>query len=288
MAQAKYRVSKEAPFGLFLRTKPKDGTKVGLMPMGQLVTKQADSGTQGWWEVSTVIDSAPAQGFASSKFLVADSEFTEPTPVSSVTAVHLQRSTPVKRSNLLHAFALNETPRPERNAGSNAATKATELTEIVKWLDVENKARYHPNPSNTYCNIYAYDYCYLSGVFLPRVWWLGGAIQKLKAGKPVSPVYAETVSELNANSLFNWLKEFGPTFGWSRTTDFTAMQNAANNGQVVIICAQHKKPNRSGHICPIVPETTTQKAVRSGATVTRPLQSQAGRHNRKYQTAVWW
>ena len=67
------------------------------------------------------------------------------------------------------------------------------------------------------------------------------------------------------------------------------MQTAANNGQVAIICAANRIPNRSGHITPVVPETTANKAERSGSgIVIKPLQSQAGRTNRKYQTDPWW
>ena len=290
MSQLKFKVSDKATMGLFLRSEPvvKDSTKIAVLPMGQLVTKIADSPVSGWWEVSTTIEGVSVSGFVSSKFLVPDSDFVEPHPVSSISAVHLSTTKKITRNGTGHAFPLNEAGQPTRNSSSSNAQKAKSLTEIIKWLDVEDKARYQPKPTSTYCNIYAYDYCYLAGVYMPRVWWMSSALAKLKAGESVQPAYGETVQELNANALFDWFRDFGPTFGWKRTFDLTEMQNAANDGQVVIISAQHKIPNRSGHICPVVPETASKKAVRSGSTVARPLQSQAGRHNRKYQTSIWW
>jgi len=290
-SQQKFRVSDKAPQGLFLRSQPvvKDSTRIALLPMGHLITKKAASSVPNWWEVSTTIEGAGVDGFVNSTFLTPDAAFVPPPTVSSISPVHLSTTKKVVRNNKERlAYPLNEAGQPTRTSTAAAAVKAKELTAIIKWLDVEKKARFSPTSQFTFCNIYAYDYCYLAGVYLPRVWWFAAALDKLKAGKAVSPIYAETVGEMNANSLFNWLKEYGPTFGWNRTFDLTQAQNAANDGQVVIICGQNKVPNKSGHICPIVPETTSAKALRDGATVTKPLQSQAGRVNRQYMTQQWW
>lgn len=70
MPQQKYRVNDEAPNGLYIRFEPlekgdsanKESTKRGLLPMGHLVTKKADSSVVGWWGVSTVPDGAPLDG----------------------------------------------------------------------------------------------------------------------------------------------------------------------------------------------------------------------------------
>lgn len=292
MSQSKFRVSDKATMGLFLRSEPvvKESTKITVLSMGHLVTKVADSSVTGWWEVSTTVEGTSVSGFVSSRFLVPDSDFEGPETVSSITAVHLPHlpGMRVTRNGTQQAYPLNEAGQPTRRSSSSNAEKAKELTEIIRWLDVENKDRYRPLSSSTYCNIYAYDYNYLGGVYVPRVWWTHSALVKLRAGRAVRPVYAETVVELNANSLFDWFRDFGSTFGWKRTFDLTEMQNAANDGQAVIISAQHKRPNKSGHICPVVPETASKKAERSGSKVVRPLQSQAGRTNRKYQTSIWW
>ena len=289
--QLEFRVSDEAPLGLFLRSEPvvKPSTKIALLPLGHLVTKKAESTVAGWWKVSTTLQGASASGFVSSKYLTPSANFSGPPAHQSISPVHLRNDNlQVTRSGGSRAYPLNETPQPTRHSSNPAATKAAELTAIIKWLRVEQSARYLPHGGTTYCNIYAYDYCYLAGVYLPRVWWTPDAIDKLKAGQPVAPRYAVTVNEVNANSLFNWLKAFGPDFGWSRTFDLTELQNAANDGQVGIICAQRVDLNRSGHICPVVPETASQKAARSGSTVIKPLQSQAGGTNFSYKALVWW
>ncbi|MDQ3064509.1 MAG: hypothetical protein M3R14_16845, partial [Acidobacteriota bacterium] len=125
-------------------------------------------------------------------------------------------------------------------------------------------------------------------VYLPRVWWMPQALIDLAAGRNVQPIYGETVAEKNANSLFEWLKNFGPTFGWKRTASLEEMQDAANNGQVAVICAANRIPNRSGHIVLVVPETNANKAERTDGVVVKPLQSQAGRNNHNYHTDLWW
>lgn len=154
-------------------------------------------------------------------------------------------------------------------------------------LNVENSVRYQPKSTATYCNIYAYDYCYLAGVYLPRVWWTSKSLIALSAGKTVKPIYGSTVDEISANGLVGWLKEYGSTFGW-KTGSIEEMQNAANDGQVAVICAQNKIPNKSGHICVVVPETDSQSAERKNGNVIKPLQSQAGANNHKYSTDTWW
>lgn len=291
MAQQLFRISDKAPQGLNLRSAPvvKDSTKLAVLPMGHPVTKLAEADVAPWWKVSTTLDGTRVEGFLNSTFLIPDTAFIPPTSLTSIAPVHLSTNQRVVRgSTERRAFSLNETGQKTRTPTASPTVRAEELTQIINWLDVENQERYEPTSVNTFCNIYAYDYCFLAGVYLPRVWWMPSALEKLEQGVPVSPIYAHTVHELNANSLYNWLKEHGPTFGWSRTFDLTQMQNAANDGLVVIICAQNRLLNRSGHICPVVPETSTMKAKRNGSMVTIPLLSQAGRNNLKYFTRNWW
>lgn len=293
MAQVDFAVSDKAPFGLFLRTRPDSSTsstKKALLPMGQRVNKLNDSEVPDWWEVSTALAGEALQGFVKSTFLTPLESFEPPAAHQSLSPVHLRTQSPVTRNGTNRAFPLNESGKPTRNATATAAVKAAQLGEIIEWLRTETSPRYKAITGGaTFCNIYAYDYCFLAGAYLPRVWWTPDAIQKLQAGHPVSPLYDVTVQEINANSLFNWLGTFGPTFGWTRIFELTRLQSAANDGQVCLICAQQKNTNRPGHICAVVPETDTQKAARNGLTVTRPLQSQAGRTNHSYKAApVWW
>ncbi|HEX8747689.1 MAG TPA: SH3 domain-containing protein [Pyrinomonadaceae bacterium] len=290
MPQSKYKVGDKAAYGLNLRLQPsKTSTSIGIIPMGTPVTKLGDSSAPDWWEVSTVVKDTPATGFLNSTYLVPVADFTPPEQVSSITAVHMTPGNKkITRNGTSWAYPLNETGQPGRNSAGTPQEKAADLTKIVKWLDVEHKVRYRHTSQATFCNIYTYDYCYLAGVYLPRVWWLENAIARLKAGKQVTPIYDDTVAEINANSLVNWFNNYGPIFGWRRTVDLTELQSAANDGQAAIICAQHKVPNRHGHICAVVPETSTQKASRTGATVTSPLQSQAGAREIQYFARNWW
>ncbi|HJU91488.1 MAG TPA: hypothetical protein VJ656_01030 [Pyrinomonadaceae bacterium] len=289
-AQLKFKVGDKAPHGLFIRTAPvpQNGTKKALLPMGQLVVRKSISDVTPWWEVSTTLQSTALDGFVNSDFLVPEGSFTPPVEHSSLSPVHLRSALSVTRSGTARANPLNETNQPTRDAMATSADKVKALGKIIQWLDVENKKRYKPTGSSTFCNVYSYDYCFLADAYLPRVWWMPNALAKILSGTPQSPIYAQTVEELTANRIFNWLKEFGPKFGWRRTFDLTELQNAANDGQVGIICAQRVDLHKPGHICPVVPETSTLKAGRSASSVVKPLQTNAGRTNWKYVARIWW
>jgi hypothetical protein len=285
-----YRVNQKAPLGLNVRVAPNaTATRIAVLPMGQLVDVIGGPTSNGWVIIHTTLQGSIIEGNVNGAFLSKVDEVELP-PTQSNLAVHLDPGKlQVTRNNRLLAYPLNEVNMPKRVSTADAQTRVKQLTDIIAWADVEKHARYAPNPSNTYCNIYAADYAYLGGVYLPRVWWYAQAYADLKQGKQVSPIYAKTVGEVNANGLFTWITQHGGEFGWVRMFDLTQVQNAANDGRVCVIVAQQKIPNRSGHICAIVPETANLKAVRSWCNVTRPLQSQAGRTNKRYWTPTqWW
>ena len=194
---------------------------------------------------------------------------------------HMPANHPAARRNSVaaRAYPLNELDRPSRADGPDA---------IVRYLAVETSARYQRSTSSTYCNIYACDFCYLSGVYLPRVWWTDDAIEKIAAGETVRARYGETVREVNA--LFVWLKEHGPEFGWREVVTADELQRAVNAGAVGAICAQRKTASASGHIAMVVPETSEHRAERVDGVVRLPLQSQAGARNYAYGSGIskWW
>jgi len=208
-----------------------------------------------------------------------------------ITAVHLRENSPTARRDSIagRAFPLGEADRPVRGSGT-PAQRQQELIAIIRYLHVERSPRYQPAAGSTYCNIYAYDYCYLSGVYLPRVWWTAKAIGDLAAGKTVQVKYGDTVHELNANALHDWLRDFGSAFGWSRVAGLNDLQNAADQGSVCMICAQRTDLDRPGHICAVVPEEAPHVAVRGPSGVKLPLQSQAGATNFCFDcgTTKWW
>lgn len=266
---------------------------LATLPEGQLVTKIQAAAQKNWWQVTTQLQGTVIEGYINSAFVeklatAAKPAFEGPPVLPLIPAVHLTPTGVVKRSETKRAFPLNEANQPRREA-TNQAERVSQLLQIIKWLAVEASKRYLPDGGTTYCNIYAYDYCFLAGSFLPRVWWTRKAVALLAAGTSVKPQYAATVTELNANSLFNWFEEFGTDFGWRRTLSVEELQLAANDGQVSIIVAQRSDLNRSGHICAVVPENAAHHAKRDRqGQVTVPLQSQAGSTNLQFGGRVWW
>ena len=199
-------------------------------------------------------------------------------------------NTPRRRVDPATAFTVNEpnSGQPSRTGGTPQEQVAS-LGTIIDWLSPQTVAhkRYQPT-AQTFCNIYAHDYCKLAGVYLPRVWWTPEAITKLQAGQAVAPQYGVTMGEVTANALVGWFKDFGPTFGWRLSNSLTELQDQANKGSVVVMVG--RAPGH-GHVVAVVPETDAQKAKRNAAgEVTTPLQSQAGRRNFNYDapTPNWW
>lgn len=295
---------------LNLRTKPvvNASTRIATLPQGHLVTRLGETNKPDWWTVSTVFQENQLIGVVNHNFLVPASEHQPPAPASAgppvtpaepmapaplegvtIPEIHMPKNNPHGRRNSEQgrAHPLNEPGQPRR-FGPTPEANAADLTRIIEWLAVEQSPRYRPGQGKTFCNIYAYDYCYLANVYLPRVWWKGQAIKTLATGGAVLPEYGVTLSEMNANMIFDWLVDFGPQFGWVRTFDLTDLQIAANQGWVGIICAQRKELNQPGHICAAVPEIASQAAIWSGGKVDSPLQSQAGASNFRYGAQKWW
>lgn len=262
------------------------GNLMAALPNGQEVEVR-DKTNAPWWNVDTTFHGTLLNGFVHSSYLKPTASTPAAPAASGITAVHLGKNTgAVPGSANARAYPIGDSSAPKRGATGRPAA----LAKIITYLDVERGARYQPTSSSTYCNIYACDYCYLAGVYLPRVWWLGPALEKLGRGESVDVRYGETVGELNANSLFTWLNGYGPRFGWRRVFDLDAMQTHANAGGVGVICAIRKELNRSGHIAAVVPETTSESAARTAGSVVRPLQSQAGARNFRYTNGprAWW
>jgi hypothetical protein len=263
--------------------------RIATLPQGHRVEKLADANSD-WWKVQTTLNRVTLVGFVAHRFLAAE----VPAPrvsASAPTAVHLREGRhEVKRSATMgRAFPLGEKNAPRRD-GLSADIRVRQLHDIIGYLNVETSARYQKTPGATYCNIYAYDFCYLAGVYLPRVWWTPRALIDLANGTSVLVKYDETVRELNANSLHDWFADFSGQFGWRRSRDLDQVQQAANAGGIGVIVAQRSDLNRSGHIVIVVPEITSASATRVDGRVQLPLQSQAGTTNAccSCGTSRWW
>ena len=197
-----------------------------------------------------------------------------------------------KRSANADAHSLNEEGQPTR-VGSTPAELVDSIAKIVDWLAVDRAShkRYQPRDGLTFCNIYAHDFCHLAGVYLPRVWWTATALLDLVAGREVAPLIGNTITEVRANDLFRWLRDFGLGFGWRQTGTLDKLQQAANQGAIGLIVARRKEDGKSGHIVVVVPETADDRARgNSAGEVIAPLQSQAGATNFRRGTGRpnWW
>lgn len=284
---------------------PPQANVVANLPSGHTVRAVTGTAVKGFMEVETALSGALLRGFASMKFLAPapvpgraaaakSARATALTAAFTPPAVGMPRApgSVTRRRELANAHSLNEAKQPGRQGRSAEALRG-ELGAIVEWLAVENPAhkRYQPRAGLTFCNIYSHDYCHLAGVYLPRVWWTTPAILSLAGGTQVAPLIGHTITEMRANDLFRWLRDFGQGFGWRRSATVTELQQAANQGAIGLIVARRKEDGRSGHIVAVVPETGTTSARRNAAgDVVAPLQSQAGARNFSRGTgkAGWW
>lgn len=283
-------------------SEPPQKNVIGHLPDGHVVRVLSNTTKNGFVEVETSLLGALLHGYASKKFLkqtdaAADIPVVTPQALSPTTGIMAVYAPPkpgviTKRRGIATALSLNEPNQPSR-VGATAEALRQELAAIIEWLDTENPAylRYQPRDGLTFCNIYAHDFCKLAGVYLPRVWWTSKALVALAKGNPVEPRLGATISEVVANELFAWLRDFGPTFGWRSTGTLTKLQTEVDQGAVGVVVARRKESNRPGHIAVVVPETASWSAKRNtNGEVVAPLQSQAGASNFCYGTgkADWW
>jgi hypothetical protein len=287
-----FRVNNLAAQGLNLRSAPDPTVNniLAVIPSGKRVTKLEDANVVNWWKVTTNLSGVDVTGFVNKKFL-SPAEDTTLVTHDGVTAPHLSTTGfTVTRNGTSRAHPLTEVPPVKRKQGDDLPERVSAIRQLIDWLGVESRKRYLPGSGSTFCNIYAYDYCFMADAFLPRIWWDQQAIVKLEAGEVVPVKYGETVDEITANGLHNWFKAFGQHFGWRRTFDVTEMQEEANEGKVCIIVARAKPRfhHGHGHIVAVVPENDTFKAEREGGAVLKPVQSQAGAHNQDYVVKRWW
>ena len=252
---------------------------------GELVQVLDSSRADGWWKVSVNFRRSLIEGYLWSKFL-SDCSSARGETANAVVEVHLAPTARLGRPADAHPLGEPNAPRRE---GATPEARCGDLARIISFLDVAHSRRYVPTKTATFCNIYAYDYCYLAGVYLRRVWWVPRAIQELSEHQDVTVELGKTVDEMRANELESWFDQFGLQFGWQHTLDANDLQIAANEGSVAVIVAKNISECRPGHIVVVAPQTAQHKAQRSNGSVTVPLQSQAGQYNFPYGgSGKWW
>ena len=278
---------------LFLRRIPsiEGNVPIARLRQGQVLHALGNA-VPPWKRVRATVDGGEVIGFASGRFLAPADDVAEvlppPPTAGAVPVAHFREHDPQSRRESAdrRAQPLGEPGRPGRTAGT-----AAEVQAIVDWLAAESSLRYRRTPDATFCNVYAADFCYLAGVYLPRVWWKGSALLQIANGTVPHVVYDGSVRELRADDLLAWLIEFGATFGWRRVFDATALQMAANGGGIGLVCADRDAAGRPGHITVVVPESTAAPARRDAdGNVELPVQSQAGAVNFRRSTGdrAWW
>lgn len=271
-----------------------NNTPIAKLPFGTVLRALGES-APGWLRIRVVLDGATFIGHVKASFL---EPVAGPAPVVVATAPAIPKvywkegnSSAARAKVTGMASPIGELGQPVREATDAAAQRVARLEQIGDWLRVDTSARYAPRDGVTFCNVYAADYCYLAGVYVPRVWWTGDAIARIASGQDVPVAYGDTVREMRADDLYAWLQDFGASFGWRRVSDATALQRVANGGGVGLICADRREAGRPGHITVVVPETAVHTAARDAAgNVSQPLQSQAGGTNKRYGSAGvnWW
>jgi len=258
---------------------------VGTLSHGERAERIGDSGTD-WLKVRT----EALEGFVAAKYLDLADGGGLPLPDTAVVPpeVHFPSHPSSKlASNEMRHCPLGELTVHPRQPGQALENRAAELHKIAADLMVTKSRRYAPD-KYTYCNIYAYDFLYLSGVYLPRVWWTSKALVAMAGGQALGVVYDKTVREMTANELHDWLGEWGGKYGWTRLASADALQSRVNSGGIGAVTAQRVDLGTPGHITVVVPETAERRALRAGGAVIAPLQCQAGRINREFFGTAWW
>ncbi len=171
-------------------------------------------------------------------------------------AFHLHKETPVTRhQTTTRLYALSEEGMPKGNGLPET------LLQIARFLDPTNSARY--SLKNKVSHVYAHDFCYLAGAYLPLVWW-GDA--NFGDGPKV---------QMTGTAVWDWLIDYGKEFGWKPVEDLKQAQELADVGHVVTIIALPKNVNSDARLTMVVPETKEcfdpqyQKGI--------PCQSRAGK-----------
>lgn len=267
------------------------------LPAGQWVQALSTVPRNGFLEIEVLLAGARYHGFAARHFLrpaPAPAELETAAPLAGVPAAQLPAPADggTSRGALAGPFSLNEPGQPGR-VGDTPARLRDSLAASVAWLAVDKPAhaRYVPRAGASFAAVYAHDYCHLAGVYLPRVWWTADALASLKSGEMLAPSAGLTVAEVSVNDLFCWLREFGPRFGWRRTSTLDKLQREVNQGAVGLLIAHREEAGRDGQMVVIVPESATQGARRDATgVVTGPLESGAGRVNYRARVAprAWW
>lgn len=283
----KYRVAIPS---LNLRDFPstQDNSKIIIQIPFRHTVKLIEKTAADWWKVKLL--NTEKEGFVFSQ----DIELVDETNQKSMD-IEVPNFEPGEKASL---GSKEETYKPIGDSSipfrdlTSVESKLTSIRTIITALNVSKSFRYQKDEMDTYCNIYAFDYCFFAQVYIPRLRWTDKAIEQLEKGNEVALIFGETVRPFYSNYIYDWFLQSGHEFGWERVDDVDKLQNKVNdNGGVGMICAKRFILDKSGHVVMVVPETETDKAFRKDGKVIYPLQSQAGADNYNYFSEIrkdWW
>lgn len=208
------------------------------------------------------------------------------------------------------AYTIGEQPPFSLLQTADEAITLAQYKAVIDWAGVDEAKRWEPVDGKTYCNIYASDMVHILGGYLPRVWWydrvLKDAVERSRMlckriheleGAPCAAClsdalpavrYAETVREMGANSLHDWLLEHGERFGWAivdsgkivEASQLRLMLNARNT--YGLISSRRVGGRGSGHITLAFPDEVNPTKGEGC------LQSQAGTYNKRWFKDDGW
>lgn len=133
------------------------------------------------------------------------------------------------------------------NTGERSAEN---YNAVIDQFNVATNPRYKIRNNNTYCNIFGWDVTVAMGAELPH--WINRATNEPYT-YDTSKTYAENAEvarELNANSVADWARDYGPNYGWRPATGQEA-QAAANAGKPTI--GVWKNTGGIGHVIVVRP-----------------------------------
>lgn len=143
---------------------------------------------------------------------------------------------------------------------------AARYRAVIDQFDVENNPRYMVNKNgnnDTYCNIFLWDVTLAMGAEIPHY-------VDRETGAPMSYPDVSGAKALNANAIYDWLKEKGSDYGWYQVSPEQA-QEYANRGMPVVTAFKNLSGGH-GHVQVVCPSTDGEYDAERGVTI-----AQAGR-----------
>ena len=115
--------------------------------------------------------------------------------------------------------------------------------QCCRQFPVETHPRYvmgHTGHNETYCNIYVADCTLALGAGIPH--WINP--------KDGTPLAVGRGTETSANGVCEWLKNFGPNFGWTEVGVDEAFTSVVAGKPTVIVW---ENPGGIGHVAMMLP-----------------------------------